>query len=147
AASHIREMAEMDAALRVATRALGSGGRGLLIDALHGELRQCPDDLGARPAMARLFDQAGDERRARVHYGVLASVDPTGLAAHRLRELGPSGPLAVDAEERVHPSARGSLRDALAALAPHLLGLPLTTTDADPSPEWTARLRPLAQQL
>jgi hypothetical protein len=149
AAAKIREMAELDAGLRVATRALGGGdlGRGQMVESLQHELRQCPDDLGARMAMARLYDQAGDERRARVHYGVLAFVEPNGLAGHRLRELGPSAPLEVDAEERAHPSARGSLRDALVALAPHLLGLQMTTTDADPAPEWTARLRPLAQQL
>jgi hypothetical protein len=142
-------MAELDAGLRVSTRALGGGetGRNLLVDALHGELQQCPDDLGARLTMARLFDQSGDWRRARVHYAVLSFVEPNGLAAHRLRELGPPTTLSVDAGEHAHPSARGSLRDALAALAPHLLGLQVSNADADPAPEWGARLRPLAEQL
>src|SRR5207248_8260158 len=60
----IREMAELDAGLRVSTRALGGGdlGRGQMVEALRHELRECPDDLGARLAVARLCDQAGDER-------------------------------------------------------------------------------------
>jgi tetratricopeptide (TPR) repeat protein len=148
-AARIREMAEVDAGLRVATRALGGGdgGRNMMMEALREELRKAPQDLGARLVMARLCDQAGYERHARVHYGVLAFVKPNGLGANRLRELGPASPLQADPEEYAHPSARGSLRDALAALAPHLLGLPQATVDADPAPEWTARLLPLAQQL
>jgi tetratricopeptide (TPR) repeat protein len=148
-AAKIREMAELDAGLRVSSRALGGGdaGRGLLIEALQGELRQCPEDLGARLALARLYDQVNDERRARVHYGVLSFVEPNGLASSRLRELGPASPIPVSLEDLAHPSARGSLRDALTALGPHLFGLPQATADADSSPDWTARLRPLAQQL
>ncbi len=146
AAAKIREMAELDAGLRVSTRALGGGdsGRNALIESLKSELRDCPDDLGARLALARVYDQAGQALKARVHYGVLAFVDANGLGAQRLRELGPATPIAVDADERVHPSARGSLRDALAALAPHVLGLQPSTTDADPAPLWVDRLRPIA---
>jgi tetratricopeptide (TPR) repeat protein len=147
--AHIREMAELDAGLRVATRALGGGenGRAALTDALKAELAECPDDLGSRLALARLHDTGGEFLRARMHYAVLCFVDPQGQGQHRLRELGPPSPLAVDDEERVHPRARGSLRDALSALAPHVLGLPASTADADAAPQWTARLRQIAAAI
>ena len=148
-AAKIREMAELDAGLRVASRALGGGdsGRAALADAFKEQLRQCPNDLGARLSVARLSDQAGEQRRARMHYGVLAFVDPYGLGAHRLRELGPPVALSVDREELVHPTARGSLRDALAALAPHVLGLPPSSADTDQAPLWVERLQAVAQAL
>jgi tetratricopeptide (TPR) repeat protein len=147
AAAKIREMAELDAGLRVSMRALGGGdaGRVALVEALREALRDYPEDLGARLALARIHDQMSDLYKARVHYGVLAFVDGNGLGAHRLKELGPPTPLTVDAAELVHPSARGPLREALAALAPHVLGLPPSSTDADAAPAWTERLRPIAE--
>jgi hypothetical protein len=108
-------------------------------------------------ALGRLHDTAAaaasdaaarrvDFGRARVHYAVAAFVEPTGLAAARLRELGPPEPFALTEEQAVHPSARGHLREALVALAPLVLGLPPATVDADPAPAWEDKLRSVVQR-
>src|SRR6185312_7322168 len=99
-----------------------SDGRATLQAALEA---LCADPLapaanGARLALGRLHDAAGDGARARVHYAIGTFLDPTGLAAARWKELGPPEPWSIDPEALVHPSARGPLRDALVALAPHL---------------------------
>jgi Tfp pilus assembly protein PilF len=156
----LQQVTQLDPTLRAAARALGNGGRAALIVALEdllgigGRLA-----LGARLALGRLHDmesagKRGDEARARVHYAVHAFVDPAGLAAERLRELPPPSPLilgegpgAIDAAELVHPSARGSLRDALVGLAPLVLGLPAMAIDADPAPSWADKLGPIVERV
>jgi hypothetical protein len=105
-----------------------------------------PLTAGARLALGRLHDAAGDTTRARVHYAVAAFVDPTGLAAARWKELGAPDPWSIAPEELVHPTARGPLRDALVALAPHILGLQPSEIDADPAPQWTDRLRAIVER-
>jgi tetratricopeptide (TPR) repeat protein len=149
AAARVTDLGALDAALKASTRALGGGeaGRRALIDALRAQLRLSPDDLGARLALARLYDVGGESRHAQLHYAVPAFVDAGGRAAARLRELGAPLSLPLSEEQLVHPSARGPLRDALVALAPLLLGLPLAPAEADPSPPWTERLRPVANAV
>ncbi len=143
----VRELRGLDPALRAATRALGGAeiGRQGLIGALRVLLQEKPAHLGARQALGRLYDTTGDLLRARTQYAVLTFVDPLGPAGTRLREMGPPNPLTVEPSQLVHPSARGQLRDALTAIGPLVLGLPPAPIDADPSPSWTERLRPVAR--
>ncbi len=148
AQARLLQLPQIDAALRASARALGLDGRATLQAALEA---LCADPLapaarGARLALGRLHDAAGDTARARVHYAVGTFIDPTGLAAARWKELGPPEPWSVDAESLVHPSARGPLRDALVALAPHVLGLSPSEIDADPAPTWTDKLRAVVER-
>jgi tetratricopeptide (TPR) repeat protein len=159
ASVRLSELGVVDVALRAAVRACAHtpemGGAGdakrlALLEALRARVVARADDMGARLALARLYDGANDLPRARLHYGVLTFVDPLGAAGTRLRQLGPCAPLPLSAELRpaqVHWSAQGPLRDALCALGPLTLGLRPAPLDADPAPEWTERLRPVAAQL
>jgi tetratricopeptide (TPR) repeat protein len=146
-----KELSQLDPALRAAARSLGNSGRLTLSTELEGLLGHGGRlALGARLALARQHDlegasKRGDEARARVHYAVHAFVDPSGLGAERLRELPPLAPL--EQAEVAHPSARGSLRDALVALAPLVLGIPPTVIEADPAPSWTEKLRPIVARV
>src|SRR5262249_24086150 len=76
---------------------------------------------------------------------VPAFVDWTGPAARRLRELPAPEPLRIADERLVHPRARGTLRDAMSALGPIVLGLSPAQVDADPAPAWAEKLRPPAR--
>jgi tetratricopeptide (TPR) repeat protein len=145
----VRDVAQLDTAIRACTRALGGGdhGRQALLNALTEQVAARPSDLGARQALGRLHDLGGDVSRARMQYGVITFVDPLGPAGTRLRELPPAQPLRVSTEELVHPSARGPLRDALIALGPVVFGLPPAPLDADPAPSWAERLRPIARHF
>ena len=150
AGARLLQLPQIDAALRASARALGPEGRATLQAALEtlcaGQSMLAPLAAGARLALGRLHDAAGDTTRARVHYAVAAFVDPTGLAAARYKEVGPPDPWSVAPEELVHPTARGPLRDALVALAPHILGLQPSEIDADPAPQWTDRLRAVVER-
>jgi tetratricopeptide (TPR) repeat protein len=143
----LSSLTQLDPALRAAARALGPAGRADLQAALELRLSDVPARAagGTRLALARLHDAAGDTARARVHYAVAAFVEPTGLGAARLRELGPPEPFALGEDDAAHPSARGPLRDALVALAPLILGLQAATVDGDPAPAWVDKLRAVVQ--
>jgi tetratricopeptide (TPR) repeat protein len=145
----VRDVAQLDPAIRASARALGGGdtGRNALLLALRDRIADKPSDLGTRQALARLYDLSGDVARARLQYGVLTFVDPLGPAGTRLRELEAPAPLPLSPDDLVHPSACGSLRDALTALAPVVLGLPPASIDADPAPSWAERLRPIARHF
>jgi len=145
-----RDVAELDPAVRAATRALGGAdvGRALLLDAARALLIERPGDIGLRLVVARLWELAGyadAAARARLHYGVLTWLDPASPAAERLRALGPAQPIDASDDKRVHPQARGLLRDALVPLAPYVLGLPAAPIAVEPAPEWLERLRPIAR--
>jgi hypothetical protein len=159
AAARVSSLAQLDPALRAAARALAASGRAELMTALEALLLEPARRVaqGARVALGRLHDTAAaaatdasarrlDFGRARVHYAVAAFVEPTGLAAARLRELGPPEPFTLVEEQAVHPAARGHLREALVALAPLVLGLPPSTIDADPAPSWEDKLRSVVQR-
>ncbi|MGZ3427522.1 MAG: tetratricopeptide repeat protein, partial [Polyangia bacterium] len=150
AAARLGSLAQLDPALRASARALGAEGRAKLQEALEslctGQSMATASAAGARLALGRLHDAAGDTARARVHYAVAAFVEPAGLAAARLRELGPAEPWSVAPDELVHPRALGTLRDALVALAPHVIGLPPSEIDADPTPIWTDKLRAVVER-
>ncbi|HEX6835979.1 MAG TPA: tetratricopeptide repeat protein, partial [Polyangia bacterium] len=148
ARARLLQLPQLDPALRASARALGADGRATLQAALEA---LCADPLapaanGARLALGRLHDAAGDTARARVHYAIGAFVDPTGLAAARYKELGPPEPWSVVPEQLVHPRAIGPLREALVALAPHVIGLSPSEIDADPAPLWTDKLRAVVER-
>jgi tetratricopeptide (TPR) repeat protein len=147
--ARVRDVAQLDTAIRASTRALGGGepGHKALLSALREQVLARPADLGARQALGRLYDLNGDVTRARLQYAVLTFVDPLGPAGTRLRELPPAQPLHMSPEELIHPTARGPLRDALTALGPVVLGLPPARIDADPAPSWADRLRHVAQRF
>jgi len=140
------DVATLDPALRAAKRALGGGetGRVALREALWTALSEKPNDLNLRLCIARIYDLANDVARARLHYGVLSYVDPQSPAAMRLRELGPATPLPIPDAARIHPSAAGPLRDALAVAGPHILGLPPAPIQVEPAPEWNEKVAPLS---
>jgi hypothetical protein len=144
----LNALTQLDPALRAAARALGPTGRA----DLQAALEACLVDPTARAAngtrlgLARLHDAAGDLDRARVHYSIAAFVEPSGLAATRLRELGAPEPFALSVDDAVHPAAIGALRDALVALAPLVLGLPPSPIEADPAPAWVDKLRAVVQR-
>ncbi len=145
----VTSLTQLDPALRAAARALGAGGRADLQSALELHLGDATgrSAMGTRLALARLHDAAGDLDRARVHYSIAAFVEPTELAAARLRDLGPPEPFALSVDDAVYPAAAvGTLRDALVALAPLLLGLPPAPIDADPAPAWVDKLRAVVQR-
>lgn len=148
--ARLLQLSQLDPALRASARALGVDGRASLQQALEalctGPLMASPAAAGARLALGRLHDAAGDTARARVHYAIGAFVDPTGLAAARYKELGAPEPWSVVPEQLVHPSAIGPLRDALVALAPHVIGLSPSEIDADPAPQWTDKLRAIVER-
>ncbi|MDB4970575.1 MAG: Tetratricopeptide 4 [Myxococcales bacterium] len=148
AAAKILSIGQIDPALRASARALGPEGRGNLQIALETILGDPTGPLvaGARLALARLHDAAGDIARARVHYAVGTFVEPASLAAIRLRELGPPEPITLPPEAIVHPDAIGPLHDAMAALAPLLMGLAPSEIDADPAPAWTDKLRAVVER-
>jgi hypothetical protein len=159
ATARMRELSEVDVALRAAVRAClqsvemgpsGDAKRMALIEALRRRVSEHADDLGARLMLARLYDGANDLERARLHYGVLTFIDPLGPAGTRLRELGPSSPLEPFleiSEAMVHPSAAGPLRDALCVLGPLVLGLLPAPLDADAAPQWADRLRAVGARV
>ncbi|HEX9105084.1 MAG TPA: hypothetical protein VF997_22890, partial [Polyangia bacterium] len=149
--ARLLQLPQLDPALRASARALGVDGRATLQAALEAlcagsSATASPAAAGARLALGRLHDAAGDSARARVHYAIGAFVDPAGLAAARYRELGTPEPWSVLPEQLVHPSAIGPLRDALVALAPHVIGLSPSEIDADPAPQWTDKLRAVVER-
>jgi Tfp pilus assembly protein PilF len=148
AAARLLSLGQIDPALRASARALGPEGRGTLQDALESLLADPTSALaaGARLALARLHDAAGDTARARVHYAVGSFIEPASLAAIRLRELGPPEPLTLAPEQLVHPTAIGPLHDAMVALAPLLMGVASSQIDADPAPAWTDKLRAVVER-
>lgn len=145
-AAKVRELEQLDPAIRAAARALGGAevGREALKAALRERVVEQPEELGARRALGRLYDLSGDARRARLHYGVLAFVDPLEVAGTRLRAMGTAEPIDVPEELLVNPGARGPLRDALTVLGPLVLGLAPAPVEADAAPVWVERLRPVA---
>ena len=106
-----------------------------------------PGAAGARLALGRLHDAAGDTARARVHYAIGAFVDPTRPRRPRATRSsgrpsrGRSCPSSWCIRARIGP-----LRDALGALAPHVLGLSPSEIDADPAPQWTDKLRAVVER-
>ncbi len=142
---------QLDPVLRLATRALGGGdgGRQALTLALRERLLGDPTHQAARRALGRLHELMGETAQARLHYGVLAFIDESSATARHLDAMAPTGPLAgplagpKSAHDVVHPSARGSLREALVLLAPHLFGMPLSALDVDIDGAWTDRLAPV----
>ncbi len=148
AEARLLTLPQLDPALRASARALGADGRATLQAALEVLCAEptAPVAAGARLALGRLHDAAGDTARARVHYAIGSFIEPTGLAAARWKDLGPPEPWSVAREELVHPRAIGPLRDALVALAPHVLGLSPSEIDADPAPAWTDKLRAVVER-
>ena len=148
ASARLLSLPQVDPALRASARALGPEGRAQLQAALELLIDDATTATaaGARLALGRLHDAAGDTARARVHYSVGAFLEPAGLAAARLRELGPAEPFSVAPEALAHPRALGPLRDALTALAPLALGLAPSSVDADPAPAWSDKLRAVVER-
>ncbi len=140
------DLSILDEPIAAAVRSLGgTGALPLLESALYDRLRPVSAgiDVGARQILGRLAELRG-EPSARVHLAVLAFLLPDGYAHQRLEVLGPAPPKMLT-EDPMPPSGRGPLRDAMAVLGRHLLGLP-----APPLPlssEWGLRLRPLGQSL
>jgi tetratricopeptide (TPR) repeat protein len=130
----VQRITDLDPALKAAARALGGGeiGKLALSDALAAIVAST---VSARLPLGRLHDLAGHPEYARQQLAVLAFVDPGGVAASRLSELGPPRPFdGVDPALAIHPGAHGPLRDALTGLGPLVYGLPPAPIDVEPAP-------------
>jgi tetratricopeptide (TPR) repeat protein len=146
--ARIASLDQLDAALRTAVRALGGPeGQRAMHDALREAMIADPTNLSYRLAAGRLRDLEGSLPIARLHYSVVAFVDPGGAIAERLNELGAPVPLRLPPETLVHPLALGPLRDALRALAPFTVGFPSRHLRSQPAPDWDALVRPIAQSV
>ena len=147
-AALIREMAELDAGLHVQRGRWAAA----TLDGASSAKRSWPSCRSAPTRSGWLASASApievDERRARVHYGVLAFVEPNGLGAHRLRELGPALPHPGPARAAA-PSVGARLRRVRRSWRwrPSPRAAATDRRGPDAAPEWHERLQPLAEQL
>lgn len=136
------DLSLLDEPIAAAVRALGGTAElPRLESAIRQRLHAAPFgiDVGARQILARLAELRG-EPSARTHLSVLAFLMPEGYASQRLEVMGPA-PQQVLLDDPLPAAARGPLRDAMALLGRHVLGLPAPPLPT--SPDWGMRLRPL----